>query len=301
MAQRQLLLGRLTVLNIVGSLVSIFVTILSASLGLGVWSFVLGLLISQVFNTVGTHVFLPGIRNSWQWDRTVFREIFGFGKWLVPASMAGFFLNQGDKFFFSAWMDAETYSVYIIAVTWAMAATILVRRAMNSVGFSALSEVLREGREAATKFYHRIRLYIDVIAVVLFIGFNGAMALIVRYLYPEAYLGAIDFARILSLSILLLPYRLVNTVVLSAGDSKSFSNMAIFSAVITVSVAFIVNAVAGAETAIYVFALRGLIIMPLAWKLGRRNVDLTVASEARMLIALVAAVGLFTAGKSMGL
>ncbi|MEM1409657.1 MAG: oligosaccharide flippase family protein, partial [Pseudomonadota bacterium] len=95
MAQRQLLLGRLTILSIVGSLVSIVVTILSASLGLGVWSFVLGLLTSQVFNTVGTHVFLPGIRNSWQWDRTVFREIFGFGKWLVPASMAGFFLNQG--------------------------------------------------------------------------------------------------------------------------------------------------------------------------------------------------------------
>ena len=98
LAQRKLLLGRLTVLELVSQIFGITLMVLWAILiERSIWALVIGSFATTILSTILTHTSFPGIRNEFDWDWSAFWEIFHFGKWILLSSVITAILAQGDK------------------------------------------------------------------------------------------------------------------------------------------------------------------------------------------------------------
>lgn len=287
---KNLEISKVLLLELTVQVFAIIITVSAAFSGLGVWSFVLGVLLSRAAYAMLSYVALERIPLRLHIDKSMASEILHFGKWLIPASMAGYILSQSDKLFLSVWMPAPEYSLYVVGSLWALAASTLLERGLQSIAFPSLAEALKKTQEEANKFYRQFRLLVDVIYVLAFLGFNLVITLLIEYLYPEAYAGSLWYARILSLGILLAPYYSLTSIILSAGDSKNFSGLLISKAIILVPLALMAHHFFGPQAAIYVFALRAAIALPVTVRIASKSIEINTFREYRMLvISMIAA------------
>jgi O-antigen/teichoic acid export membrane protein len=289
-AKRKLLIGKVASIQFVAQIIGTLVTLGAAAVGWGVWSLVFGMIAAQISNILASHVVLSGAPAAFKFHRRCFVEIFHFGKWLVPASIGGFLIKQSDKILLGFWMAATNFSVFIIGATWYAAAFGVSLQVLQQIAFPAISEALRSGREEAIRFYRQYRLIVDLLCLAIFLAFNIGVTLVIKFMYPPEYIGAIEFARILSLGILCLPYELVSSVVLSSGDSRGFSFISIASAPVVIAAAFVLNALCGPTAAIYAFALGALPQVPVMLRLASHHIPFQPMTELRQLLFLAAGV-----------
>lgn len=113
-ANRHLILGRITVLELSIQAVSICVTIILAFMMRSVWALVIGGVISSLIHVVVTWNALPGIRNRFFIDRSAFSDIFHFGKYIFLSTVAGFAINQGDRAILGGYVSLAELGIYSI-------------------------------------------------------------------------------------------------------------------------------------------------------------------------------------------
>lgn len=115
LAERRLSLGPLVLLQLAGQIVSAGVTITWAWLYPTVWALVAGGLAATATFLLGSHTLLQGPRNHFRWDRLAAREILHFGAWMVPGTVAYFFLVLSHRLILGAFVTAETLGLFNIA------------------------------------------------------------------------------------------------------------------------------------------------------------------------------------------
>ena len=113
-ASRHLMLGRITVLELSAQVISLSVTVALAYLLQSVWALVWGGVIASLISVIMTHMFMPGIRNRFCFDRSSFWEIFKFGKYIFLSTLAGFAINQGDRAVLGGYISLEQLGIYSI-------------------------------------------------------------------------------------------------------------------------------------------------------------------------------------------
>ena len=112
---RQLMLGRLTALELGTQFLGIIVMIVSAIILESVWALVLGGLAQSGSRAFLSHIVLPGHRARLLLERDAFLELFHFGKWIFLGTIAGFLLKHGDRAILGKYITLSELAFYNIA------------------------------------------------------------------------------------------------------------------------------------------------------------------------------------------
>ncbi len=269
--------------------VAIIATIGGALVGLGAYSLALGAVISAAAKVIGSHLFLSGPPARFGFDRTHFKEIFGYGKWLLLASTLGWMALRGDQVIFGALFDKVAFGLYSIGVIWIFTGRNLIELVQRRVAYPALAELHRERPHDLTRVYRRMRLVYEGGCLALFAAVVAFADIAVEILYPDAYADVAHYIRLLSVSLLLAPYRLLSSVLLTGGDSRRY---AVVSAAPGIALFALTPAIfheAGADAAIVFVSLTPLLAIPFNWKYASKFIKIDYARESVMALIAIAA------------
>jgi O-antigen/teichoic acid export membrane protein len=224
-ASRELSLGRVTQVRMAAQIAGLICMIGWALADRSIWALVAGSLCASLVTTVLSHIWLPGVSNRWQWDRTAFHELFHFGKWIFVSSILGFFANNADRVMLGGVVDSSTLGVYSIAYTICDAVIQILNKLISEVSYSAFSELARERSEELKRNYYRIHFVTASFAYFC----SGALIVsgqsLIRVLYDPRYEQAGWMLAILAVGLLAVPSNLSMYCLLARGLPKLFSTL----------------------------------------------------------------------------
>ncbi|MEH2526200.1 MULTISPECIES: oligosaccharide flippase family protein [unclassified Bradyrhizobium] len=224
-ASRGLALGSLTRIEIVAQIVGLVCVVGWAAIDRSIWSLVAGSITSAAVRTWLSHVWLPGLSNRWEWDKSAARDILHFGKWIFLASILGFLVNSGDQLLLGGLVNPNVLGLYVIANLYVSTVDGILTRIMSDVSFPAFSEVVRERRADLKQTYYRFHSLIAAAAYSLaglLITFGQAL---VSLLYDDRYEYSGSILKILAFTLFTVPFRLSTQSFLALGVPKFQSNI----------------------------------------------------------------------------
>jgi len=219
MANRQLLMGKITAIELTSQCVAVVAMIILASYSPTVWALVAGTIISSVFKISAENIFLPGERNRLQWNNKYAREIFHFGKWIFVTSLLSYWVLGGDRIILGANITAHEMGIYSIAIFIVGAVRDGLAAIMHRVFYPVISSCLREGGDALGVYY-RFRLPLDLCVCGLCGFLFVAGDEVISILYDDRYLNAGKFITILAVSLLADRYNGLSIYFLAKGTPR---------------------------------------------------------------------------------
>ena len=289
LAQRKLLLGRLTILELSSQIFGITLMILWAILiEKNVWALVIGAFGTTILSTILTHTSFPGIRNKLDWDWSAFWEIFHFGKWILLSSVITAILAQGDRFILGNKLSIETLGVYVIAFFLVFSVKQAIQKLNSVVFFPLFNEIKYEKLNKITQIYYNVRRSSDALSMTMagFLFVSGEV--IVRLLFDDRYLEAGWMLSILSFSLLFTGTIISGALYFSLNKPKYVSLMSIVEAITLIGGMLYFFDLGGLEIGIWVVALYSITSIPIDLYIKRRMGILILYKEFYMLpIALI--------------
>jgi O-antigen/teichoic acid export membrane protein len=259
-----------------------------ALLGFGGTSLVLGSAAGIVTRTAGSYLLVDGPSPGFGIDREYLRELLGYGKWLIVASFFGFLINRGGEMILGYYIDHTQFSLYAIGAMWVTTAKTVMQQVVQKIAFPAFAEVARERPEDRTQIYYRARLVLDGAALVCFLAAYFLSEPVFELLYSEKYVGVGHFVRLSSIGLLLVPYTLLSTLVLSDGDSRRFAVLTLIPGLAMAFGVPLIFSYGGLNLAIMYVASVRLFSLPLTWHYASKLVKLNRFREiAPVLVLLV--------------
>ena len=284
LANRDLTISRVVLLEILAQIVAIPIMFAIAFVHPTVWALVAGMLVGALTKTIGSHLFIPGAKMGLGWDRDSVREIIDYGKWLIGASLFGYFANQGDRILFGALLGKEEFGVYVIAMLWISAAMQALQSVIGRLGLPAMSEIIRSGAANIARGYYRFRLVLDGMAAAAFLGLVVVGPLAIKFLYRPEYHPAGLIVQMLSISLLFLPFRALGSVVLAFGDSRRFSLVTLVQAVTMFTLVPLAYSVFGFFGGVVAVAINKIWGLPVLFFAARKRLVLSFRAELLFLV-----------------
>ncbi|MGE5510072.1 MAG: oligosaccharide flippase family protein [Bacteroidota bacterium] len=221
-ASRNLALGRITQLDLVTQIVGLLCMLAWASFDRSIWALVAGGILAGMLRTALTHVWLPGNANRWQWDRPALLELVHFGKWIFLSSILGFLVNSGDRLLLGWMVDGTVLGVYVIAFSMYSAIEQVMSRIIGSVGFPALSEVVRNKGDLKAAYYR----FHGIIAATAYFCAGALMTsgeALIGVLYDHRYAQAGWMLQILAVGLMALPFQIAVQCYMALGMPRIVS------------------------------------------------------------------------------
>lgn len=241
-ANRHLLLGRVTALDLMSQMLGILVMVLLSWVLQSVWGLILGAIFGALAKLALTMAFLPGEKNRLRWEAAAGRQLIHFGKWIFLSTTCTFVLSQGDKAILGAYLSLEELGIYNIGFFLASFPILLG----GAVTGRIMIPLYRDRHPAASPENARAlrQLRFGLTGGLLFL--LGIMAFagvpLVHFLYDDRYLGAdpvlVAVACVQMLMVVTLTY---DHAALAAGDARTYF--------------FMMALRAGAQTAAFLFGV----------------------------------------------
>jgi len=283
LANRNLSLGKLSLIELMSQLISIITMLILASMYKSIWALVIGALLASLLSTIFGHIFLPGKRDSLGWEKKSFYEIFTFGKWILISSIITALLYQGDKLIFGNYLSAETLGIYSIALLLSSAAKDVLLKLNSKVFFPKMSCIHRENSKNIADIYYSIRKKTDaisfIVAGLLFVSGPN----VVNILFDSRYQYAGELLSILGLQLLFTSTIVSGALYLSIGKPKFLTINVFFETLFKLLLIYILFEFGGLEFAIYGCAFFGLLVLPIDFYFKRKLKVLKLKNEILML------------------
>jgi O-antigen/teichoic acid export membrane protein len=293
-ASRNLVLGRVTVIEVVSQFASLVFMVIWAMIDRSIWALVAGALFASLFRVILSHTVLPGEGNALRLEWRAFWEIIHFGKWIFLTSILGFLQINGDRLILGGLTDSETLGEYAIAFLLIGALQDVFSKIIHGVAFPAFSEVVRERQHELKRTYYKFRLPLDV-AILLMVGILfSAGHLVIELLYDERYQPAGHMLEILSISLLGLQYTVVMQCFMALGMPKLLAPVITVRVVALFVLVPFVYSLHGLDGAIWAIGANALFALPLIFYLKVRYGLLDIKRELAVLP--VAGVGYLIGG-----
>lgn len=233
MADRHLVMGRKTLISIACQFLGLVAMVGLAWIWPSVWALVWGGLLGTIALVVCGHLFMPGVSNRLHWDRDAVRDLINFGKFIFVSTLAGFFVNQGDKIALGRLVsltDLGIYNIgYFLAAFPVMLGSILAERIL----FPLYRQIRpADGPESRRKI-GRARNLLTGAMVAMAVGLALMGEVLVDWLYDPRYAAAGPILIVLAL-IQILPALTVGNVqlLLAEGNSRNFSRLVLVESVL---------------------------------------------------------------------
>lgn len=143
-ANRDLRLGKITLLELVTQGIGIVVIIIWATIHPSVWALAGGGAVSAVLAVILGFAVLSGHSHRLRWERDAAGDLFRFGRWIFLATILNYLTNFGDRLVLGKFMSTADFGVYSLAITW----TGLIRHLNNRLGDRVLVPIYAAKRNA---------------------------------------------------------------------------------------------------------------------------------------------------------
>jgi O-antigen/teichoic acid export membrane protein len=279
---------RLMQINLAGQISGLAVMIVIGLATRSIWALVAGGLVTGVVGTVLSHTWLQGHSNRLRWDKAAFRELIGFGKWILVSSMVYVLAVNGDRILLGAFVNAHELGLYAIAALMIAAIEGALSRLFTTVSMPALSEIVRTDPSRLRSVYYRLRVPCDVLLLFVTGLLFAAGQLVIDLLYDHRYASAGPIMQVLALSLFTVRYGVALEVYVAMGIPRyqAIINMvrclSLYALVPFLSYSF------GMQAAIWGIALHALATVPLIYAFNARLKINDFRRELQVLIALPA-------------
>ncbi len=270
-ANRHLMLGRVTVIDMGVQLIGVAVAIALAWATGSVWALVISGVVGAIAEVIVNARFLPGERNRLRWEKPAARELVNFGKWVFLATIAGFLFSQADKILIGKWLPLDVFGVYNIGFFLAAFPMLLGGMVTRKILIPIYRETPPAESRANFLKLRKMRFAVTTMLMALVTIFACAGVWLVGVMYDPRYALAGPVVTVLACA--QIPMLIVMTydqAALAAGDSRRFFVLAAARAVLMIGCLLI-----GLESAGLIGALIGqgaafLLSYPVVVWLARR-------------------------------
>jgi O-antigen/teichoic acid export membrane protein len=289
-ASRNLVLGRLTCIDLVAQVAGLCVRFAWAFLDRSIWALVAGILTYALFSVVLGHAWLPGSSNRWQWEKSALKELLHFGRWVFLSSILYFVVMNGDRLLLGGLIDAATLGTYAIAVSMVSAINLVIGQLVSRVGLPALSEVYRQGRDLRQAYY-KIHAVIAVIAYFSAGFLVVSSQALIAMLYDVRYTGAGWMLQIIAVGLLAAPLELGIQSCLALGKPQLLSLTLVIRLIALFILAPLGFSAFGLLGFLGGFVISQLSILPAIVTFNRRHDLFDVKREALLLPVIIVGAG----------
>lgn len=270
--ERDIKFGPLIWRTIISKILPVPVMIVWALFYPSVWSLIVGMLVAQIVLTISSHILIPGPTMKFRWNTHHVHEFLGDGKWIALSTAGTFFVSQGDRLILATLFSATEMGLYVIAWTLADVARSFLLRIHSAITLPVLSELFRTRPEKAIDAYYRYRRPIDILA------FSGTGFLwmagpeIIHFLYDERYLDAGWILQVLTLSLALFPFQMINLAFIANDEWRNYSFNSVILTLSFFSAAFIGYLISDSTGVIWAIAVYScpatLVLLTRAYRRG---------------------------------
>jgi O-antigen/teichoic acid export membrane protein len=290
-ANRELRMVRLQVVELVIQLAASLVMIVAAWITRSVWALVAGVAVGGAVRLLLSNVLFPGPRNRLRWERSAASGLLHFGKWVFVSSVVTFLAQQGDRLVFGSVLPMARLGVYNIAVMLCEIPGTLVSSLAFKIVFPLFSELRRTSADVNAA-WRNASAAVALLggSAALFLFFAGPYA--VQLLYDDRYAEAMWMLRLLALGVWGTSLvHLTASVVLAGGQVKWLAAANAVRVVWVVGVVPLALWRLGFEAAVVAVALADLpryVVLGLACRAAQLHI---FAGDLRRTLVLGAAAG----------
>ncbi len=263
-ANRDLVMGRISLIGIGTQAMGIVVMIILAWLLQSVWALVFGSVISELVKQLLYIVLMPGHKNRLEIDRSSLRELFHFGKWIFLSTACGFLINQADRAILGKFITLEMLGIYSIGFFLASVPLLLGRPLASKIIFPLYKQRPPwESPENRRKIF-RLRWLLTgaLVAISAILALSGNF--LISFLYDPRYAlaGPIMVLMVISqLPIVILSS--YGSVMLAAGDSRRYMNRIVTTAIVQMVLLYFGILYLGIVGALIAPGIAALVVYPL--------------------------------------
>jgi O-antigen/teichoic acid export membrane protein len=183
---RRLNLERLVVIEIGAALLGTAVMVVWAWMTRSIWALVWGGIVTATFTTILSHVWLPGIRNRFRFEKRAAYSLVSFGGWIFFSTLFTFAAENLDRLVFGKWTTMATLGVYSIALLLSTTLKKVFGKLAQNVLFPLYSAI-RYSKKDLSETYASARWPLLVVSGWITSGVVGGGPTIVRLLYDPRY------------------------------------------------------------------------------------------------------------------
>lgn len=198
---RDLSLGKLTILNLSTQIIMILTMIVWAWQSPTIWALVAGNIVSVMITMILSHRMIPNYHNRLHWDKSAVRELFSFGRWVFISTAMTFLAAQSDKLILGKFFTFSMLGVYSIAFQVSDIPNKIIQQISNKIIFPVISNFNMLPRDMLRDKISQKRLLLllgIVVLIALFVSFGD---LLILFLYDKRYEDASWMLVILSLGL----------------------------------------------------------------------------------------------------
>ncbi|MCP4819940.1 MAG: oligosaccharide flippase family protein [Shimia sp.] len=302
-ANRNLVLGRITAIDLSAQVIGLVVGVGVAWATGSVWALVCNAVTTVFMQLIFYQIFLPGSVNKPRWETPAARELVGFGKWIFLSTAAGFLLSQGDKIVLGKFLNLGALGVYNIGYFLASFPLLLGGMVVRRIMIPIYREKPPSESEANRVKLHRMRMLLSGGLMALLAGFAVLGVWLVAVLYDPRY--ALAGGIVVLLAVMQIPQIIALTydhAALAAGDSRGFFVLATTRAALSIAGLVVGASQAGLTGALLGQGIAMVLAYPVVVWLARRH----AAWDARhdlvfwAIGAMVAAIAYWLHGSTIG-
>ena len=270
-ANRHLMLGRLTAVELGTQAAGIVIMVILAIWWQSVWALVIGGILSTLLKVILLDKVLPGHRNRLQWERAALHDLFGFGKYIFLSTIAGFLIRQSDRAVLGAYISLAALGVYNVGYFLGTVPILLSRAAVNRIILPVyrMRPTTENVQNRAQVFQTRRFLIAGTMMLGVILAYSGVP--LVEFLYDDRYHLAGPVVVLFSLT--MVPQLVLDgysSILLAAGDSRRFLILVASTAIIQLVYLFVGISWLGIFGAIFAPGLAILTTYPLRIAYARR-------------------------------
>jgi O-antigen/teichoic acid export membrane protein len=194
---------RLFVLDFSTQIFALLVTVACALVFRSVWALVIGSVLSGLYRLAlsHSHFVIPGIRNSFCWDKESVHGLVHFGKWILLSTAFAFFAAQADRLILGRLISLSLLGVYGIAYSVSDIPRAVINAFSYRVGFPFIAKMVHlpvaEFRRAFLHYRFRA-LAVGAFLLCLMVHVGG---ILVTKMYDRRYHAASWMVPVLALGL----------------------------------------------------------------------------------------------------
>ena len=196
-AARNQRIGMLSLLDLIPALISIVVTIVAALFIRSYWALIIGILFSSVLKTTLSYYLFPGSRRKFIVDPDMFKQVWAFGRHIMPSSIIFLMIQQGDRFVLARVLDLSTFGLYSLASNLAAAPLNLMNAYTARILYPAFTKTHESDPASVSNSFYETGLYVRLLFMFIGGGAITSALIVIALLYDDRYLGAAQFLSIM--------------------------------------------------------------------------------------------------------
>jgi O-antigen/teichoic acid export membrane protein len=297
--QKKMQFGRWMTITNGGGICGVVLTVALSFVLRDVWALAIGSCSENAFRCLLSYIVCPGLPTL-RWDRSAFRELYGFSKQGFGLSFLNFIFTRTDIFVLGKLYSATALGVYTMAVYLVQTPAVFLTNMLVQTLLPAFSHV-QEDRERVNRILIEVTSWMVLLGFPAMVGFYLCGSSLLRLIYGTRYVNAAGPLAVAAVVAFLSLLNVLITSVFAAMGRPGLHRRAVAASAVIMMVLIypackLLGVVGGqvaalfaivASYALQIWRMRGLTDLDLL-RYGRVFVPAVLASAGALAIGLVA-------------